>query len=366
MGRLAMVYPKLRPVGRRTSPRAKKLGLFRSWASGHPAWAAWQVTYRCNLQCSFCNYWQTPSRPEDELSTDGFREASRRLADLGAVLVSLAGGEPLIRDDIVDIVEAVGRYHFPFITTNGWKATPELAAEIFRAGCWGVSVSLDYADAARHDRQRGRAGAFDRAVAAVEMFSKARRHDWQRVNIMAVLVRDNLDEIEKLLKLAGRLDAYVMVQPYSTLKTEDRSFTPEAGGVSARLLDLRRRYPNFLSNPYFLSRFDEFLATGAVPGCRAGRSFCNIDQRGDVALCVERRGQPVGNLLTTRPGELVRRLHAAARENTCNNCWYNCRGEVEALSHPLGLLRSLPTYLFNRGRPSRQPTWRDPGSKATG
>ena len=364
MGRLAMIYPKLRSVGLRTSPRAKKLGLFRSWASGHPAWAAWQVTYRCNFQCSFCNYWQTPSRPENELSTDGFRQASRRLADLGAVLISLAGGEPLLRDDIVDIVEAVGRYHFPFITTNGWNATPQLAAEIFRAGCWGVSVSLDYADAARHDTQRGRQGAFDRAVAAVEMFSKARRYDWQRVNVMAVLVRDNLAEIEKLLKLARRLDAYVMVQPYSTLKTEDRSFSPASGGVGQHLLDLRRRYPNFLSNPYFLSRFDEFFATGAVPGCRAGRSFCNIDERGDVAICVEKRSQPVGNLLTTPPGDLVRRLHAAARENTCNNWWYNCRGEIEALSHPWGLLKSLPTYLFNRGRPSQQPTWRDPAGQA--
>lgn len=355
MSSLALLYPRLRPPGPRLTPLAKKLGLFRSWASGHPAWIAWQVTYRCNLRCTFCNYWQQPSRPAEELTLEQFRDGSRRLADLGAVLVSLAGGEPLVRDDIVDVVEAVGRYHFPFITTNGWNVTEPLARELFRAGCWGVSVSLDYADAARHDEQRGRAGAFDRAVAALEILSKARRHAWQRVNVMCVLLDDNLGEIEALLKLARRFDAYFMIQPYSQLKTGEAAFTARSG-ASRHLLSLRGRYANFLSNPYFLERFDRFLAEGGVPGCLAGRAFCNIDERGGVALCVERRDRPLGNILTTPPAELVRRLHRAAAANTCTRCWYNCRGEIEALYSPMGLLRSLPTFLFNRGRPSMQPS----------
>jgi MoaA/NifB/PqqE/SkfB family radical SAM enzyme len=358
VGKLALVYPKLRPPGPRPGPLAKKMGLFRAWASGHPAWIAWQVTYRCNLQCSFCDYWKSPSRSDEELSVQEFRTASRRLADLGAILISLAGGEPLVRDDIVDIVDAVAQYHFPFMTTNGWRATPELAREIFAAGCWGVSVSLDYSDAERHDAQRGREGAFDRAVAAIEAFSKARRHAWQRVNVMAVLVNDNLGEIEELLKLAHRLDAYFMVQPYSQLKTDDSSFAP-APGVSEHLLKLRKTYPNFLSNPYFLSRFDEFLTKGSVPGCLAGRAFCNIDERGDVAICVEQRGHPVGNMLTTPPAELVANLRRAAKKNTCSHCWYNCRGEIEALHNPVGLWKSLPTFVFNRGRPSHQPARND-------
>ncbi len=357
MSRLSLAYAGAFGPHRRIGAVRKKIGLFRTWASRHPMWAAWQVTYRCNLQCSFCHYWQHPSRPEDELTTEQFREASERLAHWGTVFVSLAGGEPLVRDDLVEIVEAVAQYHFPFITTNGWKMTPPLARELFAAGCWGVSVSLDYSDAARHDAQRGRQGVFDRAVAAIEALSAARQHNWQRVNVMTVLVDDNLDEIEKILKLALHLDAYVMVQPYSSLKTGDPAFRPESH-VSERLLELRRRYPNFLSNPYFLAQFDRFLADGEVPGCRAGRSFCNIDERGNVAICVEQRHRPVGNILTDSPGELVSRLRRAGTENRCQSCWYNCRGEIEALCHPWGLLKSLPTYVFNRGRPSQQPGYR--------
>ncbi len=350
-GSLALVYPRVMATRPRlTSPR-KKLGLFRSWVSGHPMWLSWQVTYRCNLRCRFCNYWQHPSRPEDELSLEGFREGSKRLAELGAILISLAGGEPLVRPDIVDIVEAVGQYHFPFITTNGWAADEKLAREIYRAGCWGVSVSLDYTEAAQHDAARGRAGVFDRAMAAIEAFGRAPKQPWQRINVLAVLMDDNLGEIEKLLQLASRLDAFFMVQPYSSLKTGEGRFAAPKD-VSRHLLRLKERYPNFLSNAHFLSQFDRYLNQGEVPGCRAGRAFCNIDERGGVAICVEKRDEPVGHLLTDAPGQIVRRLHAASRNNRCNRCWYNCRGETEQLYHPIGLLKSLPTYLFNRGRPS--------------
>ena len=87
-----------------------------------------------------------------------------------------------------------------------------------------------------------------------------------------------------------------------------------------------------------------------MSGCRAGKAFFNIDEKGDVALCVERRDRPVGNLYRDDIRTIERRLRDGARGNTCTDCWYNCRGEVESLYHPVGLVKSLPTFLFDRGR----------------
>ena len=356
MSLLSFAYSRMFPVNHRHRPLRKKIGLMRSFLSRHPMWVAWQVTYRCNLKCSFCNYWQSPSKPEDELTVEQFRQGSRNLSRMGASLVSLAGGEPLVRNDIVDIVAAIGDYHFPFITTNGWNADEHLAREIFAAGCWGVSISLDYAAADLHDGQRGREGAYERAVQAIETFSRARKHAWQRCNVMCVLVDDNLSQIEPLLKLAARHDAYFMVQPYSNLKTGESSYKHQ-GRASEHLLELKRRYPNFLSNPSFLARFDEFLERGEVPGCLAGRYFFNVDERGDVAICVEKRGDILGNIVTTPARALVNHLKQAGRANSCHRCWYNCRGEIESLASVRGMMASLPTYLYNRGRPSHQPDW---------
>jgi len=335
------------------SSLAKKWRLFRAWAGKHPVWCAWQVTYRCNFRCRFCHYWAMAARAEAEPSVDQYVRGARNLAKLGTLLISLAGGEPFLRTDVAEIVAAIGQYHFPFITSNGWFVTPELARDVMQAGCWGVSVSIDYANADQHDRRRGMRGAWEQAWRAVEMFARARVHRWQRVNVIAVLMDDNIDQIEALLRMAAQRDSYFMVQPYGQLKTGSAAYHHNDGPVSPRLLALHGRYGNFLSNPYYLSRFDTFL-NGGVPGCQAGKAFFNIDETGDVAICVERRHRPVGNLFRDDIGLIERRLRQVSQGNACRNCWYNCRGEMESLYDPVGLVKSLPTYLFDRGTAPRQ------------
>jgi MoaA/NifB/PqqE/SkfB family radical SAM enzyme len=331
------------------SSTTKKWRLLRTWTARHPMWCAWQVTYRCNFRCGFCGYWKDPLGAEPECSLDQIALACRKLDKLGSMFISLAGGEPLIRTDIVPIVEVVARYHVPFITTNGWFVTPQLARRLFQAGLWGVSVSIDYADPAMQDKRRGMPGGFNRAVRALQYLQAARVHPWQRVNVMTVLLHDNLDHIEPLLQLAGRHGAYLMVQPYGMLKTGNDAFRCRHANVAQQLLHLKQRYPNFLSNRHFLARFDEAL-DGGVPRCRAGSAFFSIDSLGEVSICVEARTQPVGNVYHDGEQVLMRRLRRAGRRNPCTQCWYNCRGEVEMLYHPLGLMRSLPTLLFDRGR----------------
>lgn len=326
------------------SPWHKRARLLRAYLTGRPVWCAWQVTYRCNFRCSFCNYWQTPSDPASELTVAEFALGARKLAQWGSLLISLGGGEPLLRPDIVDIVRELARYHFVFITTNGWLVTPALARSLFAAGLWGVSVSMDYGDPARHDRQRGRPGAYQRALSALREFAQARTAPQQRVNLMCVLTHDNVDDLEPLAQVALNLGANLMVQPYSPLKTGERAFLPRPG-ASRRLQNLRRRFPNFLSHPRFLARFDQAL-DGGVPGCRAGQSFFNVDESGQVALCVERRCRPLADLLRDDLTVIERRLRRGARRNRCQACWYNCRGEVEALYDLRGLLDALPTYLL--------------------
>ena len=350
-----MVFTGGTPVPQRTSSLTKKLRLFRAWASRYPVWCSWQVTYRCNYHCAFCQYWRDPMGGLPEQTVGQFEEGSRKLARLGTLFVSLAGGEPLLRPDFPDIVRAVARWHIPFVTTHGGFVTEELAQELYDAGLWGISVSIDYADPARHDRTRGMKDAFAGAVHALECCAKARRHKYQRLNLLGVLLHDNMDQIEGLIQLAAKYRAYFMVQPYCDRKTGLGRYHHADGPVGPRLLELRRKYPNFLSNPNFLSHIDQYL-DGGVPGCRAGQAFFNIDSVGDVAICVEERPRPVANLYRDSAREIVLALRAASAGNTCTDCWYNCRGETECLYSPASLVKSLPTYFLDRPRPKRNGT----------
>ncbi len=132
-----------------------------------------------------------------------------------------------------------------------------------------------------------------------------------------------------------------MVQPYATLKNGDRQLVPRYD-PSARLLELKRRYRNFISNPLSLAQFDRFYAGRGIDNCRAGRAFFNIDNFLNVQKCVEFRPETVGNLRDLEPEEMLRCLRLENERNHCRACWYNCRSEVETLYSARGMLAALP------------------------
>jgi MoaA/NifB/PqqE/SkfB family radical SAM enzyme len=136
---------------RQLTTRRKKWRLVRAYLARRPVWCAWQVTYRCNFRCHICSYWQEPHTPAEELTVEQFARGAENLARGGSMLLILAGGEPLLRADLPDIVAALARRHFPFLTTNGWRVSADRARALWDAGLWGVSISIDYPDARRHD-----------------------------------------------------------------------------------------------------------------------------------------------------------------------------------------------------------------------
>lgn len=343
-------YVRYVDVSKALSATRKKLKLVSSFVRGRPIWCTWQVTYRCLFRCRICDYWKNQPAAGSELSLEEIARGSENISRLGSFVISIGGGEPFLRDDLPDIIKALSLHHLPLVTTNGYLITRSLAREVFRSGLWGVSVSLDYCDPDRHDAQRGVKGAFERALNAIKIFSEERQSPLQRVNLMAVLKDDNLGEMEGLIRLAEKHGAYFMVQPYCDIKSGKDVYRPE-GKVSARLLELRKKHKNFLSNPLFLSRFDAAL-DGGVPGCVAGKAFFNIDNYGNVAMCVEALDKPVANILKNTPEEIMAGLKTAYKENSCRACWYNCRGEVESLYSLRGFIAALPTIFASSGTPS--------------
>src|SRR5258705_12089805 len=85
-----------------------------------------QVTNRCNMQCSFCDFWPNAAPKKEELTVSDYERVAKQMADIGCYVVSIEGGEPLVRPDIVDVIRAFGKKHLPVLFTNGWYVTPEI------------------------------------------------------------------------------------------------------------------------------------------------------------------------------------------------------------------------------------------------
>ena len=327
----------------------KTLSLVSGYLSRSLLYCAWQVTYRCNFRCSFCHYWKMKTDPKEELTISEFASGARKLKKIGTMIVSLAGGEPMIRKDLPELVRVVSAYHFPFITTNGWLVNQKKAKQLFDSGLMGAAVSIDFAEEKKHDENRGKEGAFRRAVQAVRYFVEAKSSRFQRVDVTAVLLKENLDQIEKLIVLAKNLGAEFTLQPYSDLKTvnSEHDFSVDRE-VSKYLLKLKGKYPNFKSSTEYLRRFDQFF-NGGVDRCQAGRLFFNIDQKGDIAKCVEDLKNPIGNIKTMEIKKIKGELLKKQEENKCRCCWYGCRGEVECFYTWNGMKCSLGRILAYRG-----------------
>jgi MoaA/NifB/PqqE/SkfB family radical SAM enzyme len=285
------------------------------------------------MNCSFCNFGLHAARPEDELTTKDYQMISDKLAKAGSLMLSVEGGEPLLRPDIPDIIKAFSKYHFPVLYTNGWFIDSQMARALFAAGVSQVGVSIDFPDAARHDRNRNLAGAFDRACRAVEILRDCAPHGGRQVHIMSVLMEENQNEMDALL----RLSAYYKVGHFVTLISDkgcmrSKSSKLPAAPISGELLELRRRYKHFRSFRNYLSLMDPFLKNENIPPCQAGRFGFNIDHRGNVSPCIERIDAPVGNIISEEPETIIACLKRVSDIPSCRNCWTLCRYFSQMLS----------------------------------
>jgi MoaA/NifB/PqqE/SkfB family radical SAM enzyme len=293
-----------------------------------------QVTYRCNFRCQICDFWKKPYDPSDELTVDEIRRIGKKLNRLGTMVISLGGGEPLIREDLYQVIAALNETnHFPILITNGWFVNETIAKEILRAGLQEISVSVDYADPAKHDAQRGCVGSWKRAINALELLNRYRPDRRNRVHMISVLMDDNLEEVEPLLQLSRDLGVTYFINLYSSGRGTKPSRTPD-GKVTEKLRELKAKYSEFVSLTSYVEQFDQAIAEGGIGNCQAGYLAFNIGSRGEVSRCIDTIEEPVGNILTDEITDLRDQLRKAQEKGGCAQCWTSCRGFAECLYMP--------------------------------
>ncbi len=165
------------------------------------------LTAGCNLACGHC--WLSPRRDPDGsaepvLPLEVFEGVVREARPLGLVGVKLTGGEPLLHPRIAEILEIVRHEGLALsMETNGVLLTPELAGAIAAIPERAVSVSIDGADAATHDRARGVPGAFEGACRAVRLLAGTGTPP----EVIMTLTRRNAGQVEAVVGLAESLGA---------------------------------------------------------------------------------------------------------------------------------------------------------------
>jgi len=169
-----------------------------------PRMIAWEVTRSCNLNCAHCRAASSLGPYPGELSTEKCLKLIDEIAAVSTPVIILTGGEPLLRPDIFEIA-AYGTHKGlrMVLATNGTLVTPAVARKMIQSGVKRVSISLDGKNAQSHDAFRQEKGAFDKAMAGIEIL-KAAGMEFQ---INTTITSANLDQVKDILELAKNLGA---------------------------------------------------------------------------------------------------------------------------------------------------------------
>jgi SynChlorMet cassette radical SAM/SPASM protein ScmE len=157
-----------------------------------------EITPRCNLRCRYCYFFNNPAVDYRELPADEWLRFFAELGSLDVMSVTLAGGEPFMRDDLPALLEGIIRNRLRFsLLSNGSLIDDEVAA--FIAGtrrCDYVQVSVDGSRAEVHDSCRGK-GSFDGAIRGIRALQRHRVN----VAVRTSIHRHNVNDLENVAHL---------------------------------------------------------------------------------------------------------------------------------------------------------------------
>ena len=273
------------------------------------------VTRRCNLHCKTCNIWQEKDNPEFTAE-----EFGKIIASIGrsAEWITITGGEPFLREDLIDIFKYIQEYSKPKVitmATNGtlYDRTPELVKRIVSLCPKSRIVIYVSIDGARslHDFIRGMPGCYDNAIKTFTSLKEIRAKynlDFT-IGINTVVSKFNINRFTEIYKEITELkpDSFLveMAQHRDEFKNSCNDIVPDWEeikdvltlaynfGFNCRVQPVKSI--KILRQSYYQHLKNILTSNKADISCYAGIASAYIMPNTDVWVCAVKK-KLVGNL----------------------------------------------------------------------
>lgn len=292
----------------------------RNYLSKKPFCVSFEVTYRCNARCRHCHL----GGPVDErrATPRRFGEICRKLQP---VVAQVSGGEPLLRKDLEQIIEAIripNKAPYIVVTTNGTLLTKQRYQRLRQSGVDEFSLSLDYPDE-RHDEFRRVPGLFKRIE---KLVTDLESENCKAITLSCVVQKDNFRDLPQLAELARKWKIRINFSTYTWLRTGNKDYLLsnedliEFKEIVKRLLDYRKKNKNFFASEYIFKRMFEFFKKENIPNCRAGENFFVVNPDGTFSPC---------GLIIKKYKTQLEIKREFLQNNTCGYCNTSIRANTE-------------------------------------
>ncbi len=190
----------------------------------YPFYASFKVTHKCNMRCSFCNVWMEKTA---DLPTKGILKILDNIGNSSIVVVSLEGGDPLLRPDLMKILKhAYKKPFYLFFTTNGSL----LDKNPMKKYCKYIDflhISID--------EGHNNLGLFER----LEEF----QNYGAPICVQIVVTKNTLDALESKVKKVYEADARTVIMPAVYL-SGTKNVYPKPNKFRDKILMLKNKYKN--------------------------------------------------------------------------------------------------------------------------
>ena len=310
------------------------------------------ITFKCNLKCTGCGSWQVEEH--DDLSAEEWRNVFRQMPDLD--LVKILGGEPFVRKDIIEILQAVREEVDPYIlqlTTNGMLK--KRLIEAIEAIAWPglqLRISVDGLPTT-HDEMRGVDGSWQIVDSSVKAVAELKAKYGFSFGINFAVTDASVDELPRMIEYANSVGADLIpglsVYPFLLGKIPPEEETPRvvmvdnkeralqalvdaSVGTKSQLPFLDHVYSRFVTK----KTFQKQLYEGAHRfTCRELRDLVFITPNGDLVRCGLDH-EPVGNLRKQSFAELWNGEEIKKYREKVDKCPGCLQASVQILSRLYG------------------------------
>lgn len=296
-----------------------------------------KITNRCNRNCQYCNY---PSNETQEMTTAQIISMINQFKKMGMRKLSINGGEPLLREDLGEIVAHTSYNNIiTIITSNGDLVKKKI----------GALKDLDYLTLSLdgppdvHNRLRGE-GSYENVVEAIEIAKKA----GLKTNALVVLSRQNIDSLDSIFSLSERMKFSLSFQPaffYSFSQKREEDFRPEKSKWNRcieNIIKKKKEGKLILNTESYLNNLLDWPIYPRQK-CWAGYFFCSVDPSGYVYPCTKFFGYSKflnGNKVG------FKEAFSNIAPYSCEGCWAACFNEYNSLfSLRLGSIASAASNL---------------------
>ncbi|MFH1642966.1 MAG: radical SAM protein [Nanoarchaeota archaeon] len=326
-----------------------------------------ELTKECNLKCKSCSYWK--KRVDNKLDKESIFQYVDELKKLGIKVVGITGGEPLLRNDLEDIIKYIKSKGIKvIIDTNGILLTEKRVRSLVESGTDSIMVSFYHSNEKIQDVFSGTKNTFSKKIKAIENLSKYKN----KINfgVIVIITKENFKDIIKIGKfLKSKKVDYIKLYPmhncypYNEFGSINISLTSFRNKDFIKLKEKLQEFKKFAKNNRIHTNLSNTFTESIIRflqgkintyPCYAGYLYFYTNYKGDIFTCYD-LNKPVGNvkkqkLMSIWRSKKFAQMRKMVDKLDCNGCCDTCNFGINLYANPIFMLKNFKNVISEIGK----------------